>query len=175
MECQLLPGYLAGWRAHIWHFTKSGVGWDTIHSRDGRCQIIGSESTGKVTSLTSRIGWIPKCSISIEVKAFDVPCILLSRWAATVLGLILFLGRCSANGKVRDLEQAALFLSAVEFSLTVSWGGVRFSVVSNESENDFTSDWVGITGITDGGENNHLSSLRNAWGECRDVEVSLVG
>ena len=43
-------------------------------------------------------------------------------------------------------------------------GGVRFSVVSNKSEDDFTSEWVGITGITGGGENNHLPSLRNAWG-----------
>ena len=50
--------------------------------------------------------------------------------------------------------------------------GVEFSVVANKSEDDFTSDWVGITGITGGGENNHLSSLRNAWG---NVGVSLVG
>ena len=48
-------------------------------------------------------------------------------------------------------------------------GGVELSVVSNKSEDDFTSDWVGITGITGGGDNNHLSSLRNAWGECRAV------
>ena len=47
--------------------------------------------------------------------------------------------------------------------------GVRFLVLSNKSEDDFTSDWVGITGITGGGENNHLSSLKNAWGECRGV------
>ena len=70
---------------------------------------------------------------------------------------------------MRDLGWAALFLSAVDlFSLAVSWG-VKFSVVSNKSEDDFTSDWVGITGITGGGENSHLSSLRNAWGECRGV------
>ena len=126
--------------------------------------MIGSEPTGKVTGLTNRIGWTPKCSIPIEVEGFDIPCILLLRWAATVLDLILFLGRCFSDGKVRDLGQAALFLSAVVFfSLTVSWG-VRFSVVFNESEDNFTSDWVGITGITGGGENNHLSSLRNAWG-----------
>ena len=133
--------------------------------------MIGSEPTGKVTSLTNRTGWTPKCSIPIEVVDFDVPCILQSRWAATVLDLILFLGRCSSNDMVRDLGWAALFLSAVDFfSLTVSWG-LRFSVVSNESEDGFTSDWVGITGITGGGggENNHLSSLRNAWEECRGV------
>ena len=47
--------------------------------------------------------------------------------------------------------------------------GVELSVVSNRSEDDFTSDWVGITGITGGGENNHLSSLRNAWGKCRGI------
>ena len=124
--------------------------------------MIGSEPTGKVTSLTNRIGWTPKCSIPIEVEGFDIPCILQLRWAATVLDLILFLGGCSSDGKVRDLGWAALFLSAVEFfSLTVSWG-VGFSVVSNELEDDFTSDWVGITGITGGGENNHFSSLRNA-------------
>ena len=106
------------------------------------------------------------------MEGFNIPCILQSSWAATVLDLILFLGRCSSDGKVRDLGWAALFLSAVDFfSLTVSWG-VRFSAVSNESEDDFTSDWMGITGITGGGENNHLSSLRNAWG---NVRVSLVG
>ena len=131
--------------------------------------MIGSEPTGKVTGLTNRTGWAPKHSIPIEVEGFDVPCILQLRWAATVLDLILFFGGCSSNGKVRDLGQAALFLSAVDFfSLTVSWG-VRFSVVSIESEDDFTSDWVDITGITGGGENNHLPSLRNAWGECRGV------
>ena len=155
------------------HFTKLGVEWDTICSRDGGCQIVGPEPTDKVTSLTSRIGWTPKCSIPIEVEGFDVPCILLLRWAATVLGLILFLGGCSSNGKVRDLGQAVLFLSAVDF-FSHCVMGVRFSVVSNELEDDFTSDWVGITGITGGGENNHLSSLRNAWGECRDVTGGVV-
>ena len=134
------------------HLTKSGVRCDTIHSRDGGCQIIGSEPTGKVTSLTSRIGWTPKCSIPIEVEGFDVPCILWSRWAATVLDLILFLDRCSSDDMVRDLGWAALFLSAIDFfSLTVSWG-VELSVVSNKLEDDFTSDWVGIIGITGGGE-----------------------
>ena len=52
--------------------------------------------------------------------------------------------------------------------------GVRFSVVFNESEDDFTSDWVGITGITGGGENNHLPCLRNAWEECRGVTGGVV-
>ena len=124
--------------------------------------MIGSEPTGKVTGLTNRTGWAPKRSIPIEVEGFDVPCLLQSRWAATVLDLILYLGGCSSNGKVRDLGWAVLFPSAVDFfSLTVSWG-VRFSVVFHESEDDFTADWMGIMGITGGGENNHLPSLRNA-------------
>ena len=41
--------------------------------------MIGSEPTGKVTGLTNRIGWTPKCSIPIKVEGFDVPCILLLR------------------------------------------------------------------------------------------------
>ena len=52
--------------------------------------------------------------------------------------------------------------------------GVRFSVVSNELENDFTLDWVDITGNTGSGENNQLSSLRNAWGKCRGVTGGVV-
>ena len=47
-------------------------------------------------------------------------------------------------------------------------------MVSNEWEDDFTSDWVGITGIIGGGENNHLSSFRNAWGECWGVTGGVV-
>ena len=86
--------------------------------------MIGSEPTGKVTGPTNRTGWAPNHSIPIKVEDFDVPCILQLRWAATVLDLILFLGRYSSDGKVRDLGWAVLFLSAVDFiSLTVSWGG----------------------------------------------------
>ena len=43
------------------------------------------------------------------------------------------------------------------------------SVVSSTLEGNFTSEWVGITGIIGGGENSHLSSLTNAWGDCSDV------
>ena len=147
------------------HLTKSGVRWDTIHSRDGKCQIIGPEPTGKVTGLTRRIGQTSKYSIPIEVEGFDIPCILLLRWAAIVLALILFLGRCSSDDMVRNLVWTSLFLSTVDFfSLTVSCWGVELLVVSNKSEDDFTSDQVGIIGITGGGDNNHLSSLRNTWG-----------
>ena len=109
------------------------------------------------------------------MEAFNIPCILPSRWAATVLDLILFFSGYSSDGKVRDLGWAALFLSAVVFFLPLCHGGgVRFAVVFNELEDDFTSDWVGITGITGGGENNHLSPLRNALGECRGVTGGVV-
>ena len=60
------------------HLTKSGVGCEIICSREGGCQIVGSKPTGKVTSLTSRIGWtkvFSRCSFPIEVEGFDVPCI----------------------------------------------------------------------------------------------------
>ena len=56
-------------------------------------------------------------------------------------------------------------------SLTVAWR-VEFNpilVLSGTSEGDFTSEWVGTTGIIGGSEIGHLSSLRNAWGECRGV------
>ena len=42
-------------------------------------------------------------------------------------------------------------------------------VVSSISEDEFTSEWVDITGITGGGESSHLFSLRNVWRECRGV------
>ena len=63
VECQLLPGYLAGWRLTygihevVSHLTKLGVGQEIICSGEGGCQIIGSEPTGKVTGLSNRIGW----------------------------------------------------------------------------------------------------------------------
>ena len=47
--------------------------------------------------------------ISNEVEGFDVPSVLQTRWAATVLDLVLFLGRCSSDSKVRDVGQAAFF------------------------------------------------------------------
>ena len=103
--------------------TKSGVGCEIICSKEGGCQIVGPGPTGKVTGLTSRIGWtevFPKCSFPVVVGGFDVSCALWSRWAATVLDLILFLGGCSSNGKVRDVGWAALLLdTAGLFSLTV--------------------------------------------------------
>ena len=37
--------------------TKLGVGYEIICRKEGRCQIVGPGSTGKVTGLTSRIGW----------------------------------------------------------------------------------------------------------------------
>ena len=53
--------------------------------------------------------------------------------------------------------------------------GVGFDlilVVSSVLEGGFTSEWVNNVGTTGSGENSHLSSLRNAWG---NVGVLLVG
>ena len=83
------------------HLTKSRVRCEIVCSREGGCQMVGSGPTDKVTGLTSRIRWtkvFPKCSFLIEVEGFVIPCVLWSRWAATVLDLVLFLGRCSSDG-----------------------------------------------------------------------------
>ena len=45
-------------------------------------------------------------------------------------------------------------------------------MLSDVSESDVTSGWVGNVGTTGGSENSHLSSLRNA---CGNVGVSLEG
>ena len=108
------------------HLTKSGVRCKIICNSEGRCQIVGPGPTGKVTGLASRIGWtevFPECSFPKEVGGLNVSCALRSRWAATVLDLILFLGGCSSDCKGSDIGQAALLLDALDFfSLTVKWG-----------------------------------------------------
>ena len=60
------------------------------------------------------------------------------------------------------------------FFLIVTWV-VAFDLIlveSSASKGGFTSEWVDNVGTTDGGENSHLSSLRNTWG---NVGVLLVG
>ena len=52
------------------HLTKSGVRCEIICSKEGGCQIVRPGPTGKVTSLTSRIGWtrfFPECSFPVGV------------------------------------------------------------------------------------------------------------
>ena len=41
-------------------------------------------------------------------------------------------------------------------------------------EGDCTLELVGITFITGGGENSHLSPLRNAWGGCKGVTDGVL-
>ena len=80
-----------------------------------------------------------------------------------MLGLILFLGGCSSEGKTKKAGQVVFFLKTGDlFHISVSWG-VELNPVSK------LSNFVGATVNTGGGENSHLSSLRNAWGECRGV------
>ena len=143
--------------------TKSGVGWDTIYNKGGGFQIVGSVPTDKGTGLNSRKGGTPKCSIPIEVEGSDVPCKLWLRGVVVVVGLTLFLGGFSSEDKTKEVGLTALFLSAVDFfSLSVSWG-VRLNPVSKLSKFVFSDVNTG------GDENSHLSSLRNAWGECIGV------
>ena len=90
--------------------TKSGVGWDTICSKGGGFQIVGSVPTDKGTGLTSKKGETPKCSIPIEVEGSDVPCKLWLRGVVVVVGLTLFLGGFSSEDKTKEVGLAALFL-----------------------------------------------------------------
>ena len=149
--------------------TKSGVGRDTICSKGGGFQTAGSVLTGNVTDLTNGIGWTPKCKFPLVMGVSDFLGKLGSRRAVSVLGLILFLGGFSSEDKTKDVARAALFLSAVDFfSLSVSWG-VRLNPVSKSSK--FVCSDVN----TGGGENSHLSSLKNVWGKCIVLlGVSLV-
>ena len=142
--------------------TKSDVGWDTICSKGGGFQIAGSVPTERGTGLTSKKGGTPKHSIP------DVPCRLRLRGLDVVVGLTLFLGGFSSEDKTKEVGLAALFLSTVDFPfLSVSWG-VRLSPVSELS--NFACSDVN----TGGGENSHLSSLRNAWGECIGVAGGVL-
>ena len=143
--------------------TKSGVGCEIICSKEGGCQIVGPGPTGKVNSLTSRIGWtevFTKCSFSVVVGGFDISCALWSRWAATVSCRV----GCSPSGYCWFIFSHYDLGGGVEFDL--------ISAVSSASEGSFTSEWVDNVGTTGGSENSHLSSLRNAWGI---VGVLLVG
>ena len=45
--------------------TNSGVGQDTICSKDGGFQVAGSVPTGNLTGLTNRIRWAPECVLSV--------------------------------------------------------------------------------------------------------------
>ena len=80
-----------------------------------------------------------------------------------MLGLILFLGGCSSEGKTKEAGWVVFFLRTGDFfHISVSQGVELNSVLK-------LSNFVDATVNTDGGENSHLSSLRNAWGGCRGV------
>ena len=120
---------------------------------------------GKVTVLTSKKGGTPKCSIPIVVEGSDVPCELSLSRVATVVGLVLFLGGCSSRDKTQEVGQVAFFLTTGEFlHFSVSWGLALNSVLK-------LSNFVDAAVNTGGGENSHLSSLRNAWGKVRVLLV----
>ena len=143
--------------------TKSDVGWDTICSKGGGFQIVGSVPTERGTGLTSKKEGTLKFLISIEVEGSEVPCRLRLRGVDVVVGLTLLLGGFSSEDKTKDFGLAALFLSAGDFLLLSVLWGVRLSPISELS--NFACSDVN----TGEGENSHLSSLRNACGECIGV------
>ena len=147
--------------------TKSEVGWDTICSKGGRFQIVGFVPTERGTGLTSKKEGTLKCLISIEVEGSEVPCRLRPRGVEVMVGFALFLGGFSSEDKTKDFGLAALFLSAVDF-LLLSVVSVRLSPIFELS--NFACSDVN----TGGGENSHLSSLRNACGECIGVAGGVL-
>ena len=52
--------------------TNSGIGWGTIHSKDGGFQVTGSVPTGNLTGLTNRMGWAPECVLSVVMGVSDL-------------------------------------------------------------------------------------------------------
>ena len=147
--------------------TKSDVGWDTICSKGGRFQIVGSVPTERGTGLTSKKEGTLKCLISIEVEGSDVPCRLRLREVDTVVGLALFLGGCSSVDKTKEAGWVTFFLKTGDFPF-LSVLSVRLSPISELS--NFACSDVN-TGV---GENSHLSSLRNACGECIGVAGGVL-
>ena len=72
--------------------TKSDVGLDTICSKGGGFQIVGSVPTERGTGLISKKEGTLKVLISIEVEGSEVPCRLRLREVEVVVGFFLFLG-----------------------------------------------------------------------------------
>ena len=95
--------------------TNSGVGWGTICSKDGGLQVIGSVPTGNLTGLTNRMGWAPEYVLSVIMGVSCLLAEVLSRRAATVLVLLLFLGDFPSEGEIKDEGLTTLFVSVLEF------------------------------------------------------------
>ena len=93
------------------------------------------------------------------MQGSDVPCELWSGRAAAVLDLILFLGGCPSECKTKEAGWVVFFLKTGDlFPISVELNSVLK-----------LSNFVGATVNTGGGQNSHLSSLRNVWGECKGV------
>ena len=95
--------------------TNSGVGRGTICSKDGGFQVTGSVPTDNLTGLTNRMGWAPECVLSVVMGVSCLLAEVLSRRAATVLVLLLFLGDFPSEGKIKDEGLTTLFVSVLEF------------------------------------------------------------
>ena len=97
------------------------------------------------------------------MEGSEVPRRLRLRGVEVVVGFALFLGGFSSEDKAKDFGLAALFLSAGDF-LLLSVVSVRLSPIFELS--NFACSDVN----TGGGENSHLSSLRNvSWPENQGI------
>ena len=103
--------------------TNSGVGRDTICSKDDGFQIAGSIPTGNLTDLTNRVGWAPKCVFSMVIGVSGLLAEFESRRAATVLGLLLFLGGFPSEDKIKNEGLTTLFLNFWNFDPYQCHGG----------------------------------------------------
>ena len=101
------------------------------------------------------------------MEGSEVPCRLRSWGVDVMVGFALFLGGFSSEDKTKDFGLTALFLSAGDF-LLLSVVSVRLSPIFELS--NFACSYVN----TGGGENSHLSSLRNACGECIGVAGGVL-
>ena len=71
-----------------------------------------------------------------------------------------YCGGFSSEDKTKEAGWVAFFLRTGDFfHFSVSWGVALNSVLK-------LSNLVDVTVSTGGSENSHLSSLRNAWGDC---------
>ena len=81
-----------------------------------------SVPTGNLTGLTNRIGWTPECVLSVMMGVSGLLAEVLSRRAATVLGLFLFLDGFLSEDKIKDKGLTTLF--GILILISVMGGGV---------------------------------------------------
>ena len=91
------------------------MGRGTICSKDGGLQVTWSVPTGNLTGLTNKMGRAPDCVLSVVMGGSCFLAEVLSRRAAIVLVLLLFLGDFPSKGKIKDEGLTTLFVSVLIF------------------------------------------------------------